>query len=172
MLTKPDVAVNKIAHSSFQSLSGWFSLFQIPLTLKDEPRLPRGRTYLLLPHLRGRDRGWSIHLRCEGSTVLFFLFFSFFLSFFLFSFLFLLPQSPEPSSNSGSRLLPISQSRLLLRCRENTSAGFWLNLAVGTFSWYVLYPIRAHMYLLSLVASPTNLLRSSLSLPCYHTEII
>lgn len=57
--------------------------------------------------------------RCKGSRVLF-----------------LLLWSPKPWSRSGGRLLPVIQSRLLLRWQENTSAGFRWNLAVGTFNWW------------------------------------
>lgn len=86
--------------------------------------------------------------------------------------IFLLLQSPMPSSRSGSRLLPISQFRLVLRQQGNVSAGFQWNVAAGTFSGCDIYPIRAHVYLFPLSPHLLHLLRSSLPLSCYHTDDI
>ena len=142
MLTKPDVIVRKWnPMSSFRSLSGWFFVSD-PAHTKRWATTALRKNLFAVPLLP-----WVCRRRCKGSMV-----------FFFFFFFFLLPQSPEPSSGGGSRSLPFSHSRLLLRQQENTSAGFWLNLAVGTFHWYVMYPIRAHMYLLPLLPPPPTCL--------------
>lgn len=85
----------------------------------------------LVHHSWVRDWGWSIHQHFKGSIV----------------FSFAASKSPKPSSRSGSRWLPISQCRLSLGQQESRSSGFWWNLAVGTLSWCIIYPIRAHVYL-------------------------